>query len=55
MTSLLQAIGTVGLILVTVAIALICMYLSYILGIGIVIFILVYIVYSLISIAKNHK
>lgn len=54
-TNLFQSIGVVFTILIIVAITIVSMYLSYILGIGIVILTLIFITYHILSILKSHK
>lgn len=54
-TNLFQSVGIVFTILILAAIAIISMYLSYILGIGIVILTLLFIVYHIVSTVKSQK
>lgn len=54
-TNLFQSIGVVFTILIIAAITIVSMYLSYILGIGIVILTLIFITYHILSILKSHK
>lgn len=54
-TKLLQSIGIVFTLLIVVAVCLISMYLSYVLGIAAVITALVFITYHILSITKSHK
>lgn len=48
-TNLFQSIGVVFTLLIIAAVAIVSMYISYILGIGIVILTLVFITYHIIS------
>lgn len=54
-TNLFQSIGVVFTILIIAAITIVSMYLSYILGIGIIILTLIFITYHILSILKSHK
>lgn len=54
-TNLFQSVGVVFTILIIAAIALISMYISYIVGIGIVILTLIFIVYHSLSIIKKSR
>jgi hypothetical protein len=54
-TNLFQSIGVVFTLLIIAAIAIVSMYISYIVGIGIVILSLVFIVYHILSITRAGK
>lgn len=54
-TDVFQSIGIVLTIFVIVAIGLVTMYISYILGIGIIIITSVFIVYHILTTVKRHK
>jgi len=54
-TNLFQSIGIVFTLLILAAVAIVSMYLSYIIGIGIVILTLIFITYHIISIVRSHK
>jgi hypothetical protein len=54
-TNLFQSVGVVFTILILAAVAIVSMYISYIVGIGIVILTLVFITYHIISTVRCHK
>ena len=54
-TNLFQSVGILFTILIIAAIAIVSMYLSYILGIGIVILTLLFIIYNILSTVKSQK
>ena len=54
-TNLFQSVGIVFTLLIIAAVAVVSMYISYILGIGIVILTLVFVVYHILSILKCRK
>ena len=54
-TNLLQAIGVVFAILIVAAVAIVSMYISYLVGIGVVILSLIFIFYHIISTVRSHK
>ena len=54
-TTMFQAIGVVLTLLVIVVIAVVSMYLSYILGIGIILITLSFVVYHVLSTLKCRK
>jgi hypothetical protein len=54
-TNLLQSIGVVFAILIVVALAIVSMYISYILAIGVIILSLLFITYHVISSVKECK
>lgn len=54
-TNLFQSIGILFTILICAAVAIVSMYVSYILGIGVVIFTLLFIIYHIVSTVRRHK
>lgn len=54
-TNLFQSVGIVFTLLIIAVIAVISMYLSYLIGIGIVIITLVFITYHIVSTIRSHK
>lgn len=54
-TNLFQSIGIVFTILIIAAITIVSMYISYILGIGIVILTLIFVTYHIVSTIRRHK
>lgn len=54
-TNLFQAIGIVFTILIVAAITLVSMYISYILGIGIVILTLIFVTYHIVATIRGSK
>jgi hypothetical protein len=54
-TNLFQSVGVVFTILILAAVAIVSMYISYIVGIGIVILTLVFITYHIVSTVRSHK
>jgi uncharacterized membrane protein YdfJ with MMPL/SSD domain len=53
--NLFQSVGIVFTLLIIAAVAIVSMYMSYILGIGIVILTLIFITYHIVSTVRNHK
>ena len=53
-TDLFQSVGILFCILICVAIVAVVMYLSYILGIGLVIAGLLFVIYHIVSLMKRH-
>lgn len=54
-TNLFQSLGILFSILICVAVTAVVMYLSYILGIGLVIASLLFVIYHIVSLVRRHK
>lgn len=54
-TNLFQSVGIVFTLLIIVAVTVISMYLSYILGIGVVVLALVFIIYHVLSTIRSSS
>lgn len=54
-TTLFQSIGVVFTLLILAAVAIVSLYISYVIGIGVVILSLIFIIYHILKIIRMNK